>query len=119
MPTLTSKTVSTVAVTAEPANMAETGDAATYQLTPVVTYSDSTKDADAYGIIASATPASTTAAAESAFLPDTGTYLDRNNVLHIAPAENGAPKYSSVVVNFYATKDQTKHGSVEVKTAGE
>lgn len=119
VPTLTSKTVSSVTVTADPANMTETGDAATYQLTPVVTYSDTSKDADAYGIIASATPASTTAAAESAFLPDTGTYLDRNNVLHIAPAENGAPKYSSVVVNFYATKDQSKSGSVEVKTAGE
>lgn len=118
VPSLTSKTVQSVAVTADPANVVETGDAVTYQLTPKVTYSDSTTDANAYGIIAAATPTSSAVSTESAFLPDTGTYLDRNNVLHVAPAENGEPKYSSIVVNFYATKDASKSGTVTIQTAG-
>lgn len=114
---LTSKTVTSVAVTSEPANTVDTGDAVTYQLTPTVTYSDSTTDADAWGVIVSATPASATAAAPSAFVPDTGTYLDRNNVLHVGPAENGAPKYSSITVAYYASRDASKSNVVTITTA--
>lgn len=115
VPTLTSRTVSKVAVTSEPTQIVQSPDAATYQLTPKVTYSDSTTDADAYGIIASATPTSATAGEQTVFLPDTGTYLDRNNVLHVAPSEDGtSAKYSAVTVNFYATKDATKAGTVTV-----
>jgi len=116
---LVSKTVSSVAVTATPTNIADTGDAVTYQLTPQVTYSDTTKDADAWGVIVSATPASATAAAPSAFVPDTGTYLDRNNVLHVSAAENGAPKYNSITVAYYASRDASKSNVVTIQTAGE
>lgn len=115
---LTSKTVTSVAVTSEPANTVDTGDAVTYQLTPTVTYSDTTTDADAWGVIVSATPASATAAAPSAFVPDTGTYLDRNNVLHVGPAENGKPKYSSITVAYYASRDASKSNVVTITTAG-
>lgn len=114
---LTSKTVTSVAVTSEPANTVDTGDAVTYQLTPTVTYSDTTTDADAWGVIVSATPASATAAAPSAFVPDTGTYLDRNNVLHVGPAENGKPKYSSITVAYYASRDASKSNVVTITTA--
>lgn len=114
---LTSKTVTSVAVTSEPANTVDTGDAVTYQLTPTVTYSDTTTDADAWGVIVSATPASATAAAPSAFVPDTGTYLDRNNVLHVGPAENGKPKYSSLTVAYYASRDASKSNVVTITTA--
>ena len=116
---LVSKTVSSVTVTADPAQIVATGDAVTYELTPKVTYSDSSTDADAYGIIVSATPKSGTAAAPSAFLPDSGTYLDRNNVLHVSAAENGSPKYTDVTVAYYATRDATKSGSVTIQTAEE
>lgn len=114
---LTSKTVTSVAVTSEPANTVDTGDAVTYQLTPKITYSDSSTDADAWGVIVSATPASATAAAPSAFVPDTGTYLDRNNVLHVGPAENGKPKYSSITVAYYASRDASKSNVVTITTA--
>lgn len=115
---LSSKTVTSVAVTSTPANTVDTGDAVTYQLTPTVTYSDTTTDADAWGVIVSATPASATAAAPSAFVPDTGTYLDRNNVLHVGPAENGKPKYSSITVAYYASRDASKSNTVTITTAG-
>lgn len=112
---LTTRTPTAVRVTAEPTQLASAPDAATYQLTPVVTYDDSTTDANAYGLIASATPTSSTAGGETAFLPDTGTYLDRNNVLHVAASEDGtSAKYSSVVVNYYATNDTSVSGSVTV-----
>lgn len=115
---LVSKTVTSVTATAEPAQIPDAGDAATYQITPVVTYSDTTKDADAYGIIVSATAGDATAATPSAFLPDTGTYIDRFNVLHVAASEkDGAPKYSQVDVAMYASRDATKSTLVTIKTA--
>ena len=115
---LTSKTVTSVTATATPAQITATGDAVTYQITPKVTYSDTSTDADAYGIIVSATAQSGTAAAPSAFLPDTGTYLDRHNVLHVAPAENGAPKYSKIDVAYYASRDASKSTLCTIQTAG-
>ena len=116
---LVSKTVSSVTVTATPTNIVQTGDAVTYQLTPTVNYSDSSSDADAYGIIVSATPGSDAGGSETVFLPDTGTYLDRNNVLHVAPSETGDPKYKYIKVLYYATRDASKIGAVGISTAGE
>lgn len=113
----TSKKPTAVAVTADPVELAEGPDAAAYKLTPVVTYDDSTTDADAYGVIASATPTSATVKAETVFLPDTGTYLDRLNVLHVAASEDGkTAKYKDITVNYYATKDASVSGTVTIKT---
>lgn len=115
---LVSKTVNSVTVTATPAQIVETADAVTYQLTPKVAYSDGSSDADAYGVIVSAYPANSAGAASTVFLPDTGTYIDRNNLLHVAPSEAGAPKYTSIKVLYYATRDASKMGDVTVQTAG-
>lgn len=114
---LTSRTVTSVTATADPTSLAAGSDAATYQITPVVTYSDESTDANAYGIIVSATTGDATAASPSAFLPDTGTYLDRENVLHVAASEkDGSPKYTSIVIDYYATKDATKSYQLTVST---
>lgn len=117
--TLTSKTVTNVALTAEPASMVDTADEMTYQMKPVVTYSDSSTDDNAYGIIIAATPSAYGAGNYTTILPDTGTYIDRNNVLHVSKSWANAVKYTSIVVVYIATLDPTKLARLSLTEPGE
>lgn len=112
--TLTSKTVTSVTVTADPANVVKTGGEVTYQLKPVVTYSDSTTDDSAYPIVVGLTAGGTTTDGYSAVFPDAGTYIDRCNVLHVSPSFRNDYKYYSIVVVYISTLDSSKRGSVTI-----
>lgn len=115
--TLTSKTVTSVTVTADPANIAKTPDAATYQLNPVVTYSDDSTDDNAYPVIIAETAANTTASGYTAVFPDTGTYVDRNNILHVSESWGANNRYNTIIVNYISSIDPTKSGSVTITLA--
>lgn len=117
--TLTSKTVTSVTATAEPVNIVDTADEVTYQLKPVVTYSDGSKDDNAYPIIVEALPANNGAGTNSTIIPDTGTYVDRNNVLHVSKSWNSGKKYSAVVVVFVSVLNPTKYYRLAISSAAE
>ena len=116
--TLTSKTVTSVTATAEPANILASGDAATYQLTPVVTYSDTSTDDNAYPLIVAEGVSNSSENSYTAILPDSGTFIDRNNVLHVSKSITTAAKYNSIVVIYTATVDPTKTFRLSISTAG-
>lgn len=111
---LVSKTVTSVAVTSDPANIVETGDEVTYQLKPVVTYSDSSTDDSAYPIVVGLTAGGVTPDGYSSVFPDANTYVDRNNVLHVSPSFRASYKYYSITVVYISTRDSTKRGSVTI-----
>lgn len=112
--TLTSKTVTSVTVTAEPANIVKTADEVTYQLKPVVAYSDSSTDDNAYCLLTGAGPSGGDANSFTAVLPDTGTYIDRNNVLHVSASWRNTYKYSTLIVVAISAVDSTKGGRVNI-----
>lgn len=117
--TLTSKTVTSVTVTAEPANIiaGETGPTE-YQLNPVVSYSDDTTDDNAYPLIVHMAVGSSSSSTFTAVYPDTGTYVDRNNVLHVSESLGTAVKYGAIYVTYISAVDATKRGTVQITSAG-
>ena len=115
--TLTSKTVTGVTVTAEPTNLVVTPDETTYQLTPVVQYSDGSSDDNAYGLIAFENVRNSNVSVFTAIMPDTGTYIDRNNVLHVSASVANTEKYSNIVCIYTSAVDPTKQGRVALGTA--
>lgn len=115
LPSVATKTVTGVTVATDPAGAtAEPG--ADIQLKATVTYSDSSTDANAYFILtASAETAPTGGAAPNVVLPDTGTYVDRGGVLHIAEDST----YDSITVTAVASADPTKTANVAVSKASD
>lgn len=81
------------------------------QLKATVTYGDGATNSNAYWVLTGSTetsPTGTTAPAPNVILPDTGTYVDRMNVLHIA---DGA-KYDTITATAIATENQAKLASI-------
>lgn len=108
-----SVTVTSTAVTSDGTALAP---GAEIQLTATVTYSDESKDADAYFILTGSTETAPTGGVDSVnvILPDTGTYVDRMGVLHVAEDST----YDTIVVTAVATKDSTKTGNLTISKAG-
>lgn len=109
-----SVTVTSTAVTSDGTTLAP---GAEIQLTATVTYSDTSKDADAYFILTGSTETAPAGGVDSVnvILPDTGTYVDRMGVLHVAEDST----YDTIVVTAVATKDSTKTGNLTISKAGE
>lgn len=109
-----SVTVTSTAVTSDGTNLAP---GAEIKLTATVTYSDDSTDADAYFILTGSTETAPTGGVDSVnvILPDTGTYVDRMGVLHVAEDST----YDTIVVTAVATKDSTKTGNVTISKAGD
>lgn len=118
--TLTSKTVTSVTVTAEPAEIDSTANGEyTIQLKPVVTYSDSSTDDNAYGIIVAENPGNSSLNTYTTILPDTGTYIDRNNVLHVSKSWSTITRYSTFAVIYISSINPQKSGRLSIPLAQE
>lgn len=113
------KTVTSVAIAlATPVdNNAVLEPGAEIPLAVTVTYGDSTTDANAYIVLTGTTegaPVDTTAPNPPVILPDTGTYVDRHNVLHVADSED----YTTITATAYATADGKKLASITLQKVG-
>lgn len=115
--TLTSKTVTSVTATAEPVNIATSAESAEYQLKPVVTYSDSSTDDAAYAVLVLEQTKNTNASTYTAVMPDTGTYIDRNNVIHVSASLTGENKYNALIAIVTAAADPTKQYKLTISDA--
>lgn len=102
--------VSTVAVTLRDSvadnKVIEPG--AEIALDTVVTYTDKSTDGRAYTIITAQTADAAADGVWNVVLPDTGTYVDRMGVLHIA--ENS--KYTGITVTAISNADNKKSGNI-------
>lgn len=116
---LVSKTVTSVTVTSDPANIVQSTDEVTYQLTPVVQYSDGSSDDNAYGLVIFENTKDRFTTNFSAVMPDTGTYIDRNNVLHVSAAFAADTRYSDIVCVYTSVVDPTKQGRVLISIASD
>lgn len=97
------------------ANNAVLEDGAEIKLTPTVTYSDQTTDANAYMVLTAETSAE--ASGEdglSVVLPDAHTYIDRENVLHVSDMS----LYDTLTVTTIATEDNTKLSNLVLNKVG-
>lgn len=108
------RTVASVTVADVSAYTLEPG--AEIPLTPTVTYSDSSTDGAAYFIITAVTNEAPAASGDDAGIPtviypDSGTYVDRLGVLHVADVST----YSSITVTAYAAADNSKFASVTLE----
>lgn len=87
------------------------------ELTPKVTYSDSSTDEAVFYLITnmSATaPTKTNAHAPNVISPDTGTYVDSQNVLHVSRNS----KYETLNITAYAAANNTMLANLELRKAG-
>lgn len=102
--TLNSRTASTVTVATNPASGVKLEPGAEIQLVPTVKYSTGqSDDANAYPLITTETSTGT-----NVVYADTGTYVDRNNVLHVSPHST----YTNLTVTYTATDTPTVTGAV-------
>lgn len=117
--TVAAKTVTsvTLALTNSVAKNAVLKPGAEIELTPKVTYSDSTSDEAVFYLITdmSATaPTDTSASAPNVISPDTGTYVDGQNVLHIS--RNSA--YETLNITAYAAANNAKLANLKLNKVG-
>ena len=113
----TSVTSVTLSLASAVSNNAVLEPGAEIALTPKVTYSDSTNDQAVYYLITnmSATaPADTSAPSPNVIEPDTGTYIDAQNVLHVSRMS----KYDTLNITAFAAKDNTKLANILLHDKG-
>lgn len=116
---VTSKTVTSVslALTQTVANNAVLEAGAEIELTPKVTYSDTSTDEAVFYLITdlSATaPTDTSAPTSNVISPDTGTYVDDQNVLHVSRNST----YETLNITAYAAANNTKLANLELHKVG-
>lgn len=116
---VTAKTVTSVslALTNTVSNNAVLEPGAEIELTPKVTYSDATTDEAVFYLITdlSATaPTDTSAPAPNVINPDTGTYVDDQNVLHVSRNST----YETLNITAYAAANNTKLANLELNKVG-
>lgn len=107
---VTTKTVTSVTADTADGSKAHVVPGAEVQLAASVAYSDNTTDSRAYWIITGTTETapSANASAVNVILPDTGTYVDRDHVLHIAPD----CEYNTLVLTAVANADGSKNATI-------
>ena len=114
------KTVTSVALalTNTVANNAVLEPGAMIQLTPTVTYSDTTTDEAVYYIITDGTataPTDTSAPRPNVINPDSGTYVDPfTNILHVSPQST----YDTLTVTAYSAVNNTKLANLVLNEVG-
>lgn len=118
-PTATAKVASNVSVALEAAvgDNAVLEPGATVQLVPTVTYSAPTgtpTDANAYFVITAGTANQAAKDALPVILPDTGTYVDRFNVLHVSEKS----EYETMMITAVSTVTPTVSGSITLNKVG-
>lgn len=105
-----SKTVSSVAIALETPvtgnKVLEPGAEIAFETT--VTYSDKSTDGRAYYIITATTEEVAADGVWNVVLPDSGTYIDRDGVLHISETAN----YTGLTVTAIADYDNTKSANI-------
>lgn len=116
---VTTKTVTSVAAALETAvaNNAVLEAGAEIPLKATVTYSDDSTDGRAYWILTGSTetaPTSGTAPKANVILPDTGTYVDRMGVLHVAEDAT----YETITATAVANEDATKLANLVLNKVG-
>ena len=116
---VTAKTVTSVslALTSTVANNAVLEAGAEIELTPKVTYSDTSTDEAVFYLITdlSATaPTDTSAPTPNVISPDTGTYVDAQNVLHVSRNST----YETLNITAYAAANNSKLANLELHKVG-
>lgn len=124
---VTAKTVTsvTLALTNKVADNAVLKPGAKIELTPKVSYSDSTSDEAVFYLITdlSATaptngspiaPIDASSATPNVISPDTGTYVDDQNVLHVSRNST----YETLNITAYAAANNTKLANLKLKKVG-
>lgn len=108
--TITTKTVKSVAAATVSGAADVLAAGADIPLKATVTYSDNTTDERAYWILTGSTVAATAdnTANVDVILPDTGTYVDRENVLHVS--ENST--YQTITATAVSTMDGSKNDTI-------
>lgn len=118
-PTATAKVASKVTVALDPtvSDNAVLEPGAAVQLVPTVTYSapaSTPNDANAYFVITAGTAEQAENGTLPVILPDTGTYVDRFNVLHVS--EKSA--YETMVITAVSTVTPTVSGNITLNKVG-
>lgn len=116
---VSAKTVTSVnlALTKNVSDNAVLAPGAEIELTPKVTYSDNSTDEAVFYLITdlSATvPTDTKAPAPNVISPDTGTYVDDQNVLHVSRNS----KYEKLNITAYAAANNNKIANLELHKVG-
>lgn len=116
---VTAKTVTSVslALTGTVANNAVLEPGAEIELTPKVTYSDTSTDEAVFYLItdmSATTPTDTSAPTPNVISPDTGTYVDSQNVLHVSRNST----YETLNITAYAAANNTKLANLELRKVG-
>lgn len=116
---VTAKTVTSVslALTETVANNAVLEPGAEIELTPKVTYSDTSTDEAVFYLItdmSATTPTDTSAPTPNVISPDTGTYVDSQNVLHVSRNST----YETLNITAYAAANNTKLANLELRKVG-
>lgn len=117
---VTAKTVTTVnlALTSTVDNNAVLEAGAEIELTPKVTYSDSSTDEAVFYLItdlSATTPADSSApTTPNVISPDTGTYVDDQNVLHVSRNST----YKTLNITAYAAANNTKLANLKLNKVG-
>lgn len=116
---VTAKTVTgvTLKLTETVSNNAVLEAGAEIELTPKVTYSDSTTDEAVFYLITdmgATAPTDTSAPTPNVISPDTGTYVDDQNVLHVSRNST----YETLNITAYAAANNSKLANLELHIVG-
>lgn len=116
---VTAKTVTgvTLELTETVSNNAVLEAGAEIELTPKVTYSDSTTDEAVFYLITdmgATAPTDTSAPTPNVISPDTGTYVDDQNVLHVSRNST----YETLNITAYAAANNSKLSNLLLHTVG-
>ena len=116
---VTAKTVTgvTLELTETVSNNAVLEAGAEIELTPKVTYSDSTTDEAVFYLITdmgATAPTDTSAPTPNVISPDTGTYVDDHNVLHVSRNST----YETLNITAYAAANNSKLSNLLLHTVG-
>lgn len=116
---VTAKTVTSVslALTQTVSNNAVLKAGAEIELTPKVTYSDTSTDEAVFYLITdlnATVPTDTSAPAPNVISPDSGTYVDDQNVLHVSRNST----YETLNITAYAAANNTKLANLELHKVG-
>lgn len=116
---VTAKTVTgvTLELTETVSNNAVLEAGAEIELTPKVTYSDSTTDEAVFYLITdmgATAPTDTSAPTPNVISPDTGTYVDGQNVLHVSRNST----YETLNITAYAAANNSKLANLELHVVG-
>lgn len=116
---VTAKTVTgvTLELTETVSNNAVLEAGAEIELTPKVTYSDSTTDEAVFYLITdmgATAPTDTSAPTPNVISPDTGTYVDDQNVLHVSRNST----YETLNITAYAAANNSKLANLELHIVG-